>query len=189
MGGRVVKRAFRYRFYPSDQQAQELNRTFGCVRKVYNLALEPRTTAWYSEQHRGSYVESSAMLPAWKRDPELAYLGEVSSVPLQQTLRHLQGAFVNFWSKRAAYPTFKCKRKSRASAEYTRSAFRYRDGALTLAKMVEPLDIRWSRPLPEGTEPTTVTVSRDAAGRWHVSLLCEVTLHYRPRTNTVVGID
>ncbi len=185
----MVKRAFKYRFYPSDQQAQELNRTFGCVRKVYNLALEARTKAWYSEQRRVSYVESSAMLTAWKRDPERAYLGEVSSVPLQQTLRHLQGAFTNFWEKRAKYPTFKTKRRSRASAEYTRSAFRYRDGALTLAKIAEPLDIRWSRPLPDGAEPSTVTVSRDSAGRWHVSLLCEATIQDGPPTDAVVGID
>jgi putative transposase len=189
MGERVVKRAYRYRFYPSDQQAQELNRTFGCVRKVYNLALEARTAAWYGEQRRVTYVQSSAMLTAWKRSPELTFLSEVAAVPLQQCLRHLQGAFVNFWGKRAKYPQFKSKRRSRASAEYTRSAFRYRDGALTLAKMTEPLAIRWSRPLPEGASPTTVTVSRDAAGRWHVSLLCEVTVHDGPRTDAVVGLD
>jgi putative transposase len=129
------------------------------------------------------------MLTGWKREPELAFLGEVSSVPLQQTLRHLQGAFTNFWEKRAKYPTFKTKRRSRASAEYTKSAFRYRDGALTLAKMVEPLAIRWSRPLPEGAEPSTVTVFRDSAGRWHVSLLCEVTVQDGPPTDAVVGID
>jgi putative transposase len=189
MGERVVKRAYKYRFYPSDQQAQDLNRTFGCVRKVYNLALEARTKAWYTEQRRVTYVQTSAMLTAWKHDPELAFLSEVSAVPLQQGLRHLQAAFTNFWDKRAEYPVFKSKRKSRASAEYTRSAFGWRDGALTLAKMTEPLDIRWSRPLPEGAEPTTVTVSRDAAGRWHVSLLCEVTVHDGPPSDAVVGVD
>ncbi len=184
-----MKRAYKYRFYPSDQQAQELNRTFGCVRKVYNLALEARTKAWYGEQRRVTYVESSAMLTAWKRDPELAYLGEVSSVPLQQGLRHLQGAFTAFWEKRARYPRFKARKRGRASAEYTRSAFRWRDGQLTLAKMAEPLAIRWSRPLPEGAEPSTVTVSRDAAGRWHVSLLCEVSVQDGPATDAVVGVD
>jgi putative transposase len=189
MGSRVVKRAYKYRFYPSDQQAQELNRTFGCVRKVYNLALEARTKAWYGEQRRVTYVQSSAMLTEWKRDPDLAYLSEVSSVPLQQGLRHLQGAFANFFEKRAKYPAFKSKRRSRASAEYTRSAFRYRDGVLTLAKMTEPLAISWSRPLPEGAEPSTVTVSRDAAGRWHVSILVETTVHDAPLSGAVVGVD
>ena len=185
----MVKRAYRYRFYPSDQQAQELNRTFGCVRKVYNLALETRTRAWYSEQRRVSYVQTSAMLTEWKRSDELAFLAEVSSVPLQQSLRHLQGAFANFFEKRAAYPRFKSRKRGRQSAEYTRSAFRWRDSRLTLAKMAEPLDIRWSRPLPDGAEPSTVTVSRDPAGRWHVSLLCEVTVQDGPPSDAVVGVD
>ncbi|MFI9824156.1 RNA-guided endonuclease InsQ/TnpB family protein [Streptomyces sp. NPDC052013] len=184
-----VKRAFKYRFYPTDEQAAELSRTFGCVRLVYNKALEERTRAWYGEQRRVSYVQSSAALTEWKKTEELAFLSEVSSVPLQQALRHLQTAFVNFFAKRAQYPRFKSRKKSRASAEYTRSAFTWRDGRLTLAKLTEPLDIRWSRPLPEGAQPTTVTVSRDAAGRWFVSLLCEDTITPASATTAGVGID
>ncbi|MFD3920243.1 RNA-guided endonuclease InsQ/TnpB family protein [Streptomyces sp. NPDC058595] len=184
-----VKRAFKYRFYPTGEQAAELSRTFGCVRLVYNKALEERTRAWYGEQRRVSYVQSSAALTEWKKTEELTFLTEVSSVPLQQALRHLQTAFGSFFAKRAKYPRYKSKKKSRASAEYTRSGFKWRDGRLTLAKMTEPLDIRWSRPLPEGSEPTTVTVSRDAAGRWFVSLLCEDTIAPGPVTNAAVGID
>ncbi|MCO6750473.1 transposase [Streptomyces sp. IpFD-1.1] len=184
-----VKRAFKYRFYPTDEQAAELSRTFGCVRLVYNKALEERTRAWYTERRRVSYVQSSAALTEWKKSEELAFLAEVSSVPLQQALRHLQAGFGNFFAKRAQYPRFKSRKKSRASAEYTRSAFKWRDGQLTLAKMAEPLGIRWSRPLPEGAEPTTVTVSRDAAGRWFVSLLCEDSLASAPATSAAVGID
>ncbi|MCC9711597.1 transposase [Streptomyces sp. MNU76] len=141
-----VKRAFKYRFYPTDEQAGELSRTFGCVRLVYNKALEERTRAWYGEQRRVSYVQSSAAL-------------------------------------------YKSRKKSRASAEYTRSAFKWRDGQLTLAKTAEPLDIRWSRPLPQGAEPTTVTVSRDGAGRWFVSMLVEDTVALAPATNAAVGLD
>ncbi|WP_328974264.1 RNA-guided endonuclease TnpB family protein [Streptomyces canus] len=186
---RQVKRAFRYRFYPTGEQAAELSRTFGCVRLVYNKALEERTRAWYGEQRRLSYVQFSAALTQWKETGELAFLAGVSSVPLQQALRHLQTAFGNFFAKRAKYPRYKSRKKSRASAEYTRSAFTWRDGQLTLAKMAEPLGIRWSRPLPEGTEPTTVTVSRDAAGRWFVSLLCQDTIAPAPATAGAVGID
>ncbi|WP_327722001.1 transposase [Streptomyces sp. NBC_00490] len=186
---RQVKRAFKYRFYPTNEQAAELSRTFGCVRLVYNKALEERTRAWYGEQRRISYVQSSAALTQWKKTEELAFLAEVSSVPLQQALRHLQTAFGNFFAQRAKYPRYKSRKKSRASAEYTRSAFTWRDGQLTLAKMAGPLDIRWSRPLPEGTEPTTVTVSRDAAGRWFVSLLCEDRIAPAPATTAAVGLD
>ncbi|MGF1425767.1 RNA-guided endonuclease InsQ/TnpB family protein [Kitasatospora sp. LaBMicrA B282] len=185
-----VKRAFKFRFYPTDAQAAELSRTFGCVRKVYNMALAARSEAWTLRHERVSYNATSAMLTAWKKTEELAFLAEVSCVPLQQCLRHLQGAFSNFWQRRAKYPRFKSKKKSRDSAEYTTSAFRYRNGCLTLAKMTEPLDIVWSRPLPEGQSPSTVTVSRDAAGRWFVSMLCEdPAVKTLPTVDTAVGID
>jgi putative transposase len=185
-----VKRGFKYRFYPTDAQAAELLRTFGCVRKVYNMALAARTEAWAIRQERVNYNATSAMLTAWKKTEELAFLNDVSSVPLQQCLRHLQMAFTNFFAKRAKYPHFKSKRTSRASAEYTSSAFRFRDGALTLAKMAEPLAIVWHRPLPEGSKPSTVTVSRDAAGRWYVSILCEdPTVKPLPENRMVVGVD
>ena len=172
MAASHVKRAFKYRFYPTDAQAAELSRTFGCVRKVYNLALAARTEAWV-RQERVNYNATSAMLTAWKKTEELAFLSDVSSVPLQQCLRHLQTAFTNFFAKRAKYPRFKSRKKSRKSAEYTTSGFRFRDGKLTLAKMSGPLDIVWSRPLPEGASPSTVTVSQDSAGRWFVSMLCD----------------
>ncbi|WP_327736969.1 transposase [Streptomyces nojiriensis] len=184
-----VKRAFRYRFHPTDAQVAELSRTFGCVRKVYNMALAARTEAW-ARGERVNYSQTSAMLTVWKKTAELAYLSEVSSVPLQQALRHLQVAFTHFFGKRTKYPRFKSRKKSKKSAEYTTSAFRYRDGNLTLAKMSGPLDIVWSRPLPEGVTPSTVTVSQDATGRWFVSMLCEdPAVVPLPATTTAVGID
>ncbi len=184
-----MKRAYRYRLYPTAHQADLLNRTFGCVRCVYNRALAERSRAWTQQQRRVTFAETCRMLTAWKADPETAWLYEVSNVALQQGLQHLQQAFVNFWARRAKHPSFKSKRKSRASATFTRSGFRYRDGQVWLAKMTEPLDIRWSRPLPSGTEPSTVTVSRDAAGRWHISILCEDIVRDGPATGATVGID
>ncbi|QYC41240.1 putative transposase [Nonomuraea coxensis DSM 45129] len=184
-----MKRAYKYRFYPTPEQAGELARTFGCIRLVYNKALEERTRAYTLEGRRISYAESSAMLTAWKRSGDYDFLSEVSSVPLQQALRHLQAGFANFFAKRAEYPTFKSKKKSRLSAEYTRSAFRWRDGTLTLAKMGAPLDIVWSRSLPEGAEPSTVTVSKDSAGRWFVSLLVEEKISPLPPVRQNVGVD
>ncbi|TDE36480.1 transposase, partial [Nonomuraea mesophila] len=80
----IVKRAYKYRFYPTPEQAEELARTFGCVRLVYNEALEERTRAYTLQGRRVSYVESSARLTAWKRSGEYDFLFEVSSVPLQQ---------------------------------------------------------------------------------------------------------
>jgi putative transposase len=186
---KVVRRAYKYRFYPTAQQAELLNRTFGCVRYVYNRALAERSRAWTQEQRRVTFPGTCRMLTTWKAEPETAWLHEVSNVALQQGLQHLQNAFVSFWGKRAKYPRFKSRKRSKPSATFTTSGFRYRDGRLILAKMSDPLDIRWSRPLPEGAEPSTVTVSRDSAGRWHISVLCEDTVHDGPATGTVVGID
>ncbi|MET7397788.1 transposase [Dactylosporangium sp. NPDC005572] len=98
---RAVKRAFKYRFYPSPAQAADLARTFGCVRLVYNMALQARSEAWTLREERVGYNATSAMLTAWKQTDDPAFLNEVSSVPLQQALRHLQAAFTNFWAKRA----------------------------------------------------------------------------------------
>ena len=190
VGIQGVKRAFKYRFHPTSEQAEQLSRTFGCIRLVYNRALEHRGRVYVTESRSMTYAQSSAALTAWKKTDDLKFLNEVSSVPLQQSLRHLHSAFTAFFEKRSRYPSFKSKRKSRASAEYTKSAFTFRDGRLTLAKQTEPLDIVWSRPLPVGAEPSTVTVSRDAADRWHVSILVDdLTVRPLPPVDQAIGLD
>lgn len=189
MSGRVVRRAYKYRFYPTPEQAEQLNQTFGCVRYVYNRALAERHRAWTQEQRRVTHAETDRMLTGWKRDPDTAWLAEPSKGPLQASLRNLQSAFDKFWRKQNRYPTFKKKGKSRDSATYYRNCFTFRDGRLKLAKQVAPLDIRWSRPLPDGADPSQVTVSRDAAGRWFVSLLVEETITPYASTDAAVGVD
>jgi putative transposase len=189
MASQTVKRAFKYRFYPTVQQRDLLNRTFGCVRYVYNRALAERHRAWFQDQRRVGFAETCRMLTDWKREPDSVWLAEVSNVALQQGLQHLQRAYLNFWGKRAKYPTFKSKRKSRASATFTTMGFSYRDGRIKLAKTDEPLNIVWSRPLPDGAAPSSVTVSRDAAGRWHISILVEDQVENGPSTSRAVGVD
>ncbi|MGM0785047.1 MAG: RNA-guided endonuclease InsQ/TnpB family protein [Pseudomonadota bacterium] len=182
----MTKRAYKYRFYPTPEQEQLLARTFGCVRFVYNAVLRYRTDAFFDRQEKIGYVAANAELSRMKKADDTAFLNEVSSVPLQQCLRHQQTAFKHFFAKRARYPSFKSKRH-RQSAEFTRSAFQYRDGQLFLAKCKEPLAIRWSRELP--SEPTTVTVSKDSAGRYFVACLCEFEPEALPVTPKTVGID
>jgi len=97
-----IKKAYRYRFYPSTEQATQLARTFGSTRFVYNHFLRIRTDAWFNEQKRLNYSDTSSLLTQLKRNPEFTWLSEVSSVPVQQSLRHLQTAFGNFFARRAA---------------------------------------------------------------------------------------
>ena len=189
MVAKVVKRAYKYRFYPTDEQAQQLAQTFGCVRYVYNRALAERSRAWTQEQRRVSHAETDKMLTGWKRDAETAWLTEPSKGPLQATLRNLQGAFDKFWRKQTRYPQFKKKGKSKDSATYFSNCFSYRDGQIKLAKQAQPLNIHWSRPLPEGAEPSQVTVSRDSANRYHISILVESVTEEHEPTDSTVGID
>lgn len=183
-----IKRAYRFRFYPTPEQAAILARTFGCARFVYNQMLQMRTDAWHQRQERVGYHETSAALTALKKTPEHGWLNEVSSVPLQQALRHLQTAFSNFFAKRAKYPNFR-RKDGEQSAEYTASAFRWNGTSLKLAKMDAPLAIRWSRTIPKGAKVTTVTVSKDTAGRYHISMLCDDVVSAKSEATAVVGID
>jgi putative transposase len=112
----------------------------------------------------------------------------VSSVPLQQALRHLDKAFLNFFEGRARYPTFK-KKHHRQSATYTSNAFKWDGASLTLAKMTEPLDIRWSRPLADGAIPSSVTVTKDCADRYFVSFLVEEEIKQLDPVEQSIGAD
>lgn len=186
MRGAKTKRAYKFRFYPDQQQEKLLAQTFGCVRFVYNSILRYRTDAYYQAKHKVGYIDANARLTAMKQLPEFAFLNEVSSVPLQQCLRNQQAAFKNFFEGRAKYPVFKSK-KQRQSAEFTYRAFTFRNSELKLAKCDKPLNVKWSRPLPSA--PTTITVSKDQAGRYFVSCLCEFEPTLLPVTDKKVGID
>ena len=184
-----MEKAFRYRFYPTPEQESLLRRTLGSVRLVYNKALHERTQAWYERQERVGYPETSTMLTQWKKQEELDFLNEVSCVPMQQGLRHLQTAFTNFFVGRAKYPNFKKKRNS-GSAEFTKSAFKFKNKEIYLAKCSEALPIRWSRQIPKECEPSSVTVSLHPSGRWHISIRFDApTIQPLPVSENAVGID
>ncbi|WP_407552682.1 RNA-guided endonuclease InsQ/TnpB family protein [Vibrio parahaemolyticus] len=178
--------AIKQRFYPTDEQAELLARTFGCVRTVYNRILRWRIDAYRNDKIKVNYNAASSRLTELKKDPELSWLNDVSCVPLQQSLRHQQAAFKNFFEGRAKYPVKK-KKRHKQSAEFTKSAFKFRDGQLFIAKSKQPLNIRWSRELP--SEPTTITISKDTAGRYFVSMLCRFEPKPMPVTAKTVGID
>ena len=81
MSGRVVKRAYKYRFYPTPQQAELLNRTFGSVRYVYNRALAERSRPWTQEQKRVTFSDTCRMLTAWKNPGHAVDRGEGHQPP------------------------------------------------------------------------------------------------------------
>ena len=181
-----TKRAYKYRFYPTDEQKKILAQTFGCCRFVYNWGLSTRKTAYFQHGQSLYYNDLAIMLPALKQ--QYPWLAEVSSVPLQQALRHLDRAFVNFFEGRADYPTFKKKRHDQ-SATYASNAFTWDGKALTLAKMDAPLDTRFHRSLPKDCKPSSVTISKDSANRYFISIQVAEDIKPLAVTPNMVGID
>ncbi len=168
-----------------------LNRTFGCVRVVWNTTLAARQQRYATSRTATSYAQTDRALTTMKKDPSLVYLNEVSSVPLQQALRHQHQAFTAFFAERARYPRFK-SRYSHQRAHYTRSAFTMCDGELRLAKTGGPLRFRWSWPQVDvtGLDPTMVVVSREPDERWYVTFAVDTQGPVpMPATGRAVGVD
>jgi putative transposase len=176
-----------FRCYPSVRQRRMLGKTFGCVRFVYNRALQFRKDSYDENKTSVSYGQTSTALTGWKKEAEFAWLNEVFCVPLQQSLRHLQTAYRNFFAKRSAYPRFKSKHGEQ-NAEFTRSAFTWdgKQNNLRLAKTGH-LRVRWSRQFR--SEPSTVTITNTCAGQYFVTLCLDEQVDALPKTGESVGID
>lgn len=183
-----MQRAYQYRFYPTPEQESLLRRTIGCCRFVYNRALAIRQEAWVQRSEKISGFDLIKKITLWKKEEETQWLKEVSSVPLQQAINNLEVAYQNFFAKRAKHPTFK-KKSSGGSCRFTEFAFRIKDGDVWLAKTNAPLDIRWSRPLPEGAKPKQCTVRLTPSGKWFISFLCDVQIQKLPPSSQSVGLD
>ena len=183
---KFVNRAYKYRFYPTKEQIYQLACSFGCSRFVYNRFLKLRTDAYYDKKEKINYHKTSELLTNLKKEKHFAWLNDISSVVLQQTLRNLDKAFTNFFAARARYPQFK-KRNSKQSIRLVNTAFSFSNGKLTIAKNKDPLDIRWSRSFKG--EPSSITISKDCADRYFVSFSVEEQVFELPKIEKTIGID
>lgn len=177
-----VKR--RFRFYPTEAQKIILAQTFGCTRFIYNAALAWRK-AEFKAGRKPSYNKSSAWLTLLKLEDNYNFLNDVSYAPLQQSLRHLETAYQRFFKKKARFPNFKA-RDNRQSCEFTKKAFSYKNGRLSLSK-VGMLNIVWTLALQ--SEPTTVTVIKEVSGKYFITLTLLEADNQLPATTASVGID
>jgi putative transposase len=184
-----MKARYQYRFYPTDQQQRSLAQLFGCVRVVWNDALFLCKTS----ENLPSYNQLSALLTQVKKTEERAWLNEVSSVPLQQSLRHLATAYKNFFNSckgkrkgtKVGLPRFK-KKTNKQSAEFAQTGFSIKGHQVYLAKIGDVSPI-WSRELP--SEPSSVTVIKDCANRYFLSFVVEIEPTSTAPMNPSIGID
>jgi putative transposase len=180
--------AYKYRVYPTKEQRRFLAQTFGCARYVWNWALEHRTNAYHDEGESLGFAAMCKRLTKLKKEEDKKWLKDPSSVVLQQSLRNQEQAFTNFFEGRAGYPSFKRKHGTQ-TARHTKAAFSYDADTrtLSLAKMPGTLKVNWSRELRG--EPTAVTISKDPAGWYHVSIEFKAPVQDKPTTGKAVGVD
>jgi len=190
----IVQLRYSFRLYPTVGQQKALARTFGCARVVYNDALRVRETARADGlPFPKSGDLSKLVITEAKKTPERAWLGDVSAVVLQQSLRDLDVAYRNFFDglkgkrPRMGAPRFKSKRDTRQAVRFTANAgWSVRDGKLRLPK-IGYVEVRWSRRLP--SVPSSVTVVKDSAGRYFASFVVETDPEALPAAASEVGID
>ncbi|MEV4529663.1 transposase [Streptosporangium sp. NPDC049304] len=187
---------YRYRLYPDAVQCQALARAFGCARVVFNDGLRLRQEARENGLPYVSDTELSRRLSVAKATAERVWLGEVSAVVLQQALADLNAAYRNFFASitgkrqgpKVGLPRFRSRKDARQAIRFTRNA-RFAvtaGGRLRLPKIGEVV-VRWSRPLP--AEPSSVTVIKDAAGRYFASFMVETGDEPLPKVTSEVGVD
>ncbi len=191
-----VQLRYSFRLYPSAGQRSVLARAFGCARVVYNDALRARETARSEGMPFPKTADlSKALITEAKNTPERAWLGEVSAVVLQQSLRDLDTAYRNFFDglkgkrPRMGAPRYKSKRDTRQAVRFTANA-RWSittGGKLRLPKIGD-VKVKWSRSLPSA--PSTVTVVKDSADRYFASFVVETgPEEVLPEVTPELGID
>ena len=186
-----MERGFKYRIYPNESQRDQIARTFGCCRFVYNRALDVKKTA-YSETGKSIATNDLIkMIPAWKRDSETSWLAQVDSMALQQSIRDLDRAYKNFFRRvreggKPGFPKFKSRRHARQS--YRTNGGKVLDRNHIALPKLGTVRAKVSRPL-QGRF-MSVTVSLDAAGRYFATFLCtDVPSKDTTATDREVGID
>ncbi|MEU8022844.1 transposase [Micromonospora haikouensis] len=193
----IVQLRYQFRVYPTPDQQIELAKAFGCARVVFNDGLRLRQQA---REQGLAYVSdgelSRRVITEAKLTLQRSWLAEVSAVVLQQALADLNTAYRNFFhslsgkrkGRKVAPPRFRSRKDNRQAIRFTKNArFKILDnGRLRLPKIGD-LEVRWSRTLP--SDPSSVTIIKDAAGRYFASFVLQATDEALPPVESEVGID
>ena len=183
-----ITKGYKYRIYPNAVQTEQISRTLGCCRFVYNHFLAARSDAWKLRKESFSYVQSARMLTSLKSAPEHLWLASADSMALQESLRNLDRAFQNFFEKRGRYPRFKNKHNHHQSYRTRNQSNNIRiEGDRIVLPKLGAVRAKISR-LPSG-RILNATVSKTPTGKCFVSLCVEEELVPKPNAGGVTGID
>lgn len=182
-------KAFEYKLYPTEQQKVLLNKHFGCVRKIYNLALALKKNIWEKDKKNISCLDIKKLLPKWKK--ELIYLKEVNSLSLQQAVLNLDNAYKRFFKKQSGFPNFKSKNKNHFSfAVPQNTKIDFDNSKIYIPKFLEGIKVKLHRSFNGVVKSSTV--KKNPSGDYLISILAEVESDYTPKENKntePIGID
>jgi len=180
----IIRKAFRYRLYPTAEQEQALAVQFGHARFIWNWALALRKAA-YNETGKGiGYCKLKRQATALKYQAGTEWLKEADSQVIQAKIQDLERAYKNFFERRAKFPRFKSKRDGQ-SIRYPQR-FKFDENSTYLPK-IGWVKTKFHRPL-EG-RPKNITVSKTKTDKYFVSIQCEVEMIDRPARGGEIGID
>jgi IS605 OrfB family transposase len=192
-----VQLRYNFRLYPTSSQRESLARAFGCARVVFNDGLRMRAEAYVNGlPYLSDGDQSKRVVTEAKKTPDRAWLGEVSAVVLQQALADLNAAYRNFFSsvsgkrkgRKAAPPRYRSRKDNRQAIRFTKNArFTVTSGGKLRLPKIGDVPVRWSRSLP--SDPSSVTVVKDASGRYFASFVVQTTDEPLPEIAAEVGID
>ena len=186
---------YNYRIYPTPGQRIALARSFGCVRVVFNDCLRLRQDSHAAEVKISDTEVQRRVVTLGKQKPERAWLADVSSVALVQACQDARRAYRNWFDsmsgkrkgRKVGAPRFRSRKDNRHTIRLTRNGFSLRGNRKLYIAKVGELKVAWSRDLPSA--PSSVTIIRDAAGRYFASFVVDITNTPLPECDTEVGID
>ena len=183
--------AYKYRLHPTREQSRFFNKSFGCVRFIYNWGLQKRIEAYAKDKGRISYVQLCAMLTDLKKEGKYSWLRDVSTECLQQSLRNLDAAFTRFFREKKGFPRFKSKSRSRQSYKAILSV--HVDQERRRIKLPKIGWVKYGNNRKFEGDVRSVTVSVTPSGKYYVSVLVddgkEIPEKLPVTFDTTIGID
>lgn len=191
-GAAMANKAYKFRIYPNTEQKVMLAKTFGCVRLVYNYYLDRKIKQYQADKSPVSYTQCANEMAKMKKTDDFSFLAEVDSISLQQSLRHLDTAFQNFFrNPKTGFPKFKSKKTSSKSytTNFVNGNISLSDGKLKLPK-IGLVKCKQHRKIPDGHKLKSVTVSQTPSGKYYASILFEYEKDIPAVTpHTFIGLD
>ncbi|WP_202968738.1 IS200/IS605 family element RNA-guided endonuclease TnpB [Sharpea azabuensis] len=181
-----MNKGVKFRAYPNKKQQNLINQTLGCCRLIYNKGLAMRNGACSNGEKIG-YNQTSAMLTGLKKQADFAFLKDVDSIALQQSLRDLDRGFTNFFQKRARHPQFKSKHNNHQSYRTINQG----DNIRIVGKYIKLSKLGYVK-IKQSMEVghiNNVTVERTPTGKYFVVLNVDFEPELRQNAGCMIGID